>query len=401
MYRTEGEDKHRIVGYSSPPMQLITDTKSLTSATADLARHDVITVDTEFMRESTFWPKLCLIQMAAPGVEVLVDTLSDKLDLKPFYELMANEKVLKVFHAARQDIEIVYHQSGVIPHPIFDTQVAAMVCGYGDSVSYDQLVNKTTGGDIDKSHRFTDWSRRPLSDKQLAYALADVTHLLDVHDVLRTELKNSGRAHWLREEMDILTAPATYDQHPEDAWKRLKLRVRKPKQLAVLMEVAAWREQEAQSRDLPRQRVIKDDSIYEIATHMPRDADKLGELRTVSRGLARSDLARGLLAAIGRGMERDPKTLPRIDRREPMPPGVAPLTDLLKVLLKKVCDEKAVAQRIVATTDDLQEIAMNDDADVQAMKGWRRELFGEAALRLKRGEIALAVKKGRLRILEL
>lgn len=379
-------------------MQLITTTQDLAAATAALARHDVITVDTEFMRESTFWPRLCLIQMAAEGVEALVDTQAPELDLAPFFELMANENVLKVFHAARQDIEIVYHAAGVIPHPIFDTQVAAMVCGYGDSISYDALVRKTSGADIDKSHRFTDWSRRPLSDRQLAYALADVTHLLDVYRVLAAQLEKNGRAHWLTEEMDVLTAPATYDLHPEDAWRRLKLKVRGNRQLAVLMEVAAWRETEAQRRDLPRGRIIKDEAIYEVASQLPKNADRLAELRTISRGLAQSEMGRGLLAAVESGLRRDPATLPPLERRAPLPSGIGPTVDLLKVLLKMVCDKEGVAQRIVATSDELQAIAADDAADVPAMRGWRRELFGEMALKLKHGEIALAIRKGRVAI---
>ena len=268
--------------YSSCPMKTITTTEELAEAVEALSRHDQITVDTEFMRESTFWPILCLVQMAAPGIEYLVDPLAPDIDLSPFYKLMANEKVLKVFHAARQDVEIIYHRAGVIPHPIFDTQVAAMVCGYGDSISYDALVKRTSGADIDKSHRFTDWSRRPLSDKQLAYALADVTHLIDAYEVLSTKLEENGRASWMREEMDVLTSPATYDLHPEMAWKRLKPKTKKARQLAVLIEVAAWRETEAQRRDLPRGRIIKDDAIQEIATHMPSSEDKLSELRTAA-----------------------------------------------------------------------------------------------------------------------
>ena len=398
-----GEDKPACFGYSCPPMKPlkpITTTQELAEAARALAGHDTITVDTEFMRETTFWPKLCLIQMAAPGVEVLVDPQSEKLDLAPFFDLMTDESVLKVFHAARQDLEIIHHLASVIPHPIFDTQVAALVCGYGDSVGYEALVKKTTGGEIDKSHRFTDWSRRPLSDKQLAYALADVTDLLGVYAKLSKTLAENGRTEWLREEMDILTAPATYAQHPEDAWKRLKLKLRKPQQLAVLIEVAAWRETEAQRRDQPRRRILKDEAIYEVATHRPRDADALDQLRSVNRGFSRSDLGRGLLAAVERGLARDPKSLPRIDRKAQPRAGAGPVGDLLNVLLKKICDEQGVAQRIVANAEELQELAANDKADVAALKGWRRELFGEAALKLKHGEIALAIDGERVSIID-
>lgn len=395
-----GDDKAACFVYSCGAMKPITSTKELAAAVRALAAHDVVTVDTEFMRETTFWPKLCLIQMAASGIAVLIDPLAEKLDLKPFFELMANEKVLKVFHAARQDLEIIYHLAGVIPHPIFDTQVAAMVCGYGDSVAYEALVKKATGAEIDKSHRFTDWSRRPLSDRQLSYALSDVTHLLDVHEKLANKLAENRRAHWLREEMDILTAPTTYAQHPEDAWKRFKLKARKPRQLAVLMEVAAWREAEAQRRDQPRGRILKDDAIQEIATHAPTSEEALAQLRMVNRGFARSDMARGVIAAVKRGLARDPKSLPPIERREAPRAGVGPIGDLLKVLLKMICDKEGVAQRIVATADELHRLAADDKADVPALKGWRRELFGNAALKLKHGETGLAIDGERVIVVE-
>lgn len=377
-------------------MTPITTTKDLAKAVAALRKSAVVTVDTEFMRESTFWPILCLIQLASNDHETLIDALAPDLDLAPFFDLMTDEKVLKVFHAARQDVEIIHHLSGKVPHPIFDTQVAAMVCGYGDSISYDALVRKTTGGDIDKSHRFTDWSRRPLNDKQLDYALADVTYLRDVYRVLDAALRKNNRSHWLQEEMEVLTSPATYESHPEDAWRRLKMKVRKPKQIAALIEIAAWREMEAQRRDLPRSRVMKDDGVYEMATQLPRTREALAQLRAVSAGFARSSQGKDALAAIERALARDPKSLPVIDRREPMPSGLAPTVELLKVLLKKVCEDEGVAQRIVATVDDIEQIAARDDADVPALRGWRRELFGDMALSLKRGELALAIEKGRV-----
>src|SRR5262245_20605598 len=246
-------------------MQLIKTQTELESAVRELAKSDFVTVDTEFIRETTFWPELCLIQMAAPGVTALVDPLAPELDLSPFFGLMANEAITKVFHAARQDIEIVFHLGGLIPHPVFDTQVAAMVCGFGDSVSYDQLVQKITGQRLDKSSRFTDWRHRPLSEKQLDYALADVTHLIDVYQHLKGELERENRGHWLNEEMDILTSRDTYDPHPEDAWKRLKMRVRKPQELAVLQAVAAWREREARERNVPSGRIVKAGAIIALA----------------------------------------------------------------------------------------------------------------------------------------
>ena len=269
-------------------MDLITTTSELTAVCARLAKHPVITVDTEFLRETTYYPLLCVVQMASAEEAVVVDTLAEGIDLKPFFALMADEKVLKVFHAARQDIEIVWHRAGIVPHPIFDTQVAAMVLGYGDSIAYDQLVERITGHRPDKTHRFTDWSRRPLTEEQMHYAVSDVTHLRDVFAALDADLKKRGRSDWVSEEMEVLTSPKTYDFHPERAWERLKTRVRKPKELAVLMEVAAWREQEAQSRDVPRSRVLKDDAVGDIATHAPTSLERLAGLRSLPKAVFRS-----------------------------------------------------------------------------------------------------------------
>ena len=262
-------------------MHLITRQNELDAAISDLSKSDFVTIDTEFIRETTFWPELCLIQLATPDTTALIDPLAPGIDLKPFFQLMANEQVLKVFHAARQDIEIIFHLGDLIPHPVFDTQVAAMVCGFGESVSYDQLVQRITGEQIDKSSRFTDWRHRPLSDKQLTYALADVTHLIDVYRHLKAELEREGRSEWLTEEMEVLTSRSTYDLHPEDAWKRLKMRLRKPIELAVLQQVAAWREREARERNVPRGRVLKDDALYEIAQQQPKDGSRIPPLAAV------------------------------------------------------------------------------------------------------------------------
>jgi ribonuclease D len=303
--------------------------------------------------------------------------------------------VLKVFHAARQDIEIVWHMAGTLPHPIFDTQVAAMVLGYGDSISYDQLVQRITGDTLDKSHRFTDWTRRPLSPAQLAYALSDVTHLRDVYLALVADLGRRGRADWMDDEMEVLTSPETYRAEPEQAWLRLKSRVRKPKELAVLMEVAAWREREAQTRDVPRSRVLKDDTIGDIATQAPTTPERLAGLRSLPRGFERSKWGEGILEAVKRGLARDPKTLPRIERQRAAPNGTATV-ELLKVLLRMTAERHGVAAKVIATVDDLDRIAGDDQADVPALKGWRRELFGERALALKHGRLALAVERNRV-----
>ncbi|GKQ49256.1 ribonuclease D [Bradyrhizobium sp. Ce-3] len=376
-------------------MDLISTTSDLAAACDRLAQHKVITVDTEFLRETTYYPLLCVVQMASADEAVVVDALAPGIDLKPFFELMSNEAVLKVFHAARQDIEIVWHLSGTIPHPIFDTQVAAMVLGYGDSIAYDQLVDRVTGHRPDKTHRFTDWSRRPLTDEQLHYAVSDVTHLREVFAALDADLKKRDRSDWVSEEMEILTSPKTYDFHPERAWERLKTRVRKPRELAVLIEVAAWREQEAQSRDVPRSRVLKDDAVGDIATHAPTSLDKLGNLRSLPKGFERSKWGADIIAAVQRGLARDQATLPKLEKPRNNSNGAATV-ELLKVLLRMTSERHGVASKVIATVDDLEQIAASDQAEVGALHGWRRELFGEAALKLKHGQLALAIDKGRV-----
>jgi len=369
---------------------MIETTADLEAACIELAKSEFITIDTEFLRETTFWPELCLIQMASPTTEVLVDPLAKGLDMKPFFELMANSSVLKVFHAARQDIEIIYNRGGLIPHPIFDTQVAAMVCGFGDSVSYDQLVSRTKGVQIDKSSRFTDWSRRPLSDKQLDYALADVTHLRDVYLYLKAELEREGRSLWLSEEMDVLEAKETYDIHPDDAWQRLKMRLRKPQELAVLKYVAAWREREARSRNVPRSRVIKDDAIYEIAQQQPKDAEALGRLRTIPKGWERSSAGAAVVEAVNTALALPKADMPHAPRQTQAPEGAAAAAELLKVLLKLISEKHGVAPKVIANSEDLDKIAAEgENADVGALRGWRRELFGDPALQLIKGDVAL------------
>lgn len=382
-------------------MDLITRQDELEAAIDALGRSDFITIDTEFIRETTFWPELCLIQMAAPGVTALIDPLAPDIDLAPFFRLMADESTVKVFHAARQDIEIIYHLGALIPHPVFDTQVAAMVCGFGDSVSYDQLVQKVTGTRLDKSSRFTDWRRRPLSDKQLEYALADVTWLIDVYHHLRDQLEREDRAHWLNEEMEVLTARETYDPHPDDAWKRLKMRVRKPQELAVVQAVAAWREREARERNVPRGRVLKDDAIFEIAQQGPRDATALGRLRTTPKGWERSATATALLGIVNAALDLPKEELPKLPKFVQQPEGTGAAAELLKVLLKLVAEQQGVAPKVLASSDDIEKIAAaGEEADVPAMQGWRREVFGERALSLVRGEIALKFHKRKIAIFE-
>ena len=376
-------------------MEIITTTGQLAELCDRLAKFPVITVDTEFLRETTYYPLLCVVQMASADEAAVIDALAEGIDLKPFFDLMANEKVLKVFHAARQDIEIIFHRAGIIPHPVFDTQVAAMVLGHGDSIAYDQLVERITGHRPDKTHRFTDWSNRPLTQEQTLYAVADVTHLRDVFAALDADLKKRGRSDWVSEEMGVLTSPKTYDFHPERAWERLKTRARKPKELAVLMEIAAWREQEAQTRDVPRSRVLKDDAIGDIVTHAPTSLDRLAKLRSLPKGFEKSKWGQDIVDAVKRGLARDPATLPKLEKPRGNNGGSATV-ELLKVLLRMTSERHAVASKVIATVDDLEQIAADDNADVSALHGWRRELFGEAALALKKGQLALAIDKGRV-----
>ena len=387
------------LGYIPPTMDLIASTEDLAAACAKLAAAPFIAVDTEFMREQTFWPRLCLVQIASEDTEVLIDSMAPDIDLTPLFDLMVDENVLKVFHSARQDVEIVHHLAGVIPHPIFDTQVAAMVCGFGEAVSYSMLVKRLLGRNLDKTSRFTDWSRRPLSERQLTYAIGDVTYLRDLYPQLRAQLDQSERASWLNEEMGVLTDPATYELHPEKAWKRLKMRIKTPKALAVLMELAAWREREAQTQDVPRSRVLKDEALYDIAGQAPRTVEDLGSLRSLHNGFARSHRGRAVLEAVAKGLERDPKTIPPLQRGEPMPPEAQAVVDLLRVLLKATAGRHGVAPKLIATSDELEQIARSDDADAAALRGWRKKLFGDDALALKRGKLALAIREGEVTVL--
>jgi ribonuclease D len=377
------------------PVHPITTTRDLAAACARLARAPFVTVDTEFLRETTYYPLLCVAQIASADEAVVIDALAPDIDLKPFFDLMVEERVLKVFHAARQDIEIVWHMAGRIPHPIFDTQVAAMVLGYGDSISYDQLVQRITGDNLDKSNRFTDWSRRPLSGSQLAYAISDVTHLRDVYLALADDLAQRGRSEWVGEEMEVLTSPDTYRAEPERAWQRLKTRVRKPKELAVLIEIAAWREREAQTRDLPRGRVLRDDVLGDIAIQAPTTLERLSHVRSLPKGFERSRWGQDVIETVQRALARDFKTLPALERQKPANANGATV-ELMKVLLRMTSEQHGVAAKIIATVDDLEQIAADDDADVAALKGWRRELFGEKALALKQGRLALSIERGRV-----
>ncbi len=380
-------------------MEPITTTSALAEACDALARAQFVTVDTEFIRETTFWPELCLIQMASDERAVLVDPLAKGMDLAPFFALMADTAVVKVFHAARQDVEIIYKLGNIIPAPLFDTQVAAMVCGFGEAIAYDQLVARTTEGRIDKTSRFTDWRARPLSPSQLQYALADVTYLRDAYRYLTDMIDRQDRREWLDGELAVLTAPETYDLHPDLAYTRVKMRVKKPIELAVLKEVAAWREREARQKNLPRGRVLKDDALQEIAQQQPRTEEALGRLRTIPRGYERSSAAREILAGVQRALAIPKAELPALPRPPALPEGTAAAVEFLKVLLKIVTEEEGVAAKILVSGDDLEKLAVHGEAaPIPALSGWRRDIFGKRALELLSGQSALVYRNRRVEI---
>ena len=383
-------------------MLLIADSAQLAGFCERVGQSDFITVDTEFMRERTYWPQLCLVQVAGDGEVAAIDPLAEGMDLSPLLRLLYDERLLKVFHAARQDIEIFFHMTGRIPAPLFDTQVAAMVCGYGDSVSYETLAAQLAGARIDKSVRFTDWSARPLTDRQTSYALADVTHLRKVYAALAKRLMTSGRAGWLGEEMATLMQPGTYRLEPEESWRRLKPRAgSKPRMLAVLREVAAWREREAQRRDIPRNRVIRDETVMDIAAHAPTTVEEIARLRGLSKGLAEGRMGQEILVAVAKGVATPESEAPQLPPALDLPGGLGPVVELLKVLLKMKCERQQVAQKLVASSSDLERIAADDNADVPALHGWRREVFGNDALALKHGRLALTTNGKRIVIMPL
>ena len=380
--------------------RLITDSTTLAGLCAVWRGLDFITVDTEFMRESSYRAKLCLVQVGAPGIEpVAVDPLADGIDLAPLYELLARAPVLKVFHAARQDVEVLLPLAGGVPHPLFDTQVAAMVCGFGESVGYETLVAKLTSGRIDKTQRFTDWARRPLTERQLRYALSDVSHLRVVYEKLAAKLERTGRRSWLDEELAVITDRATYEVPPEEAWRRLKVRGGNRRYFAILRELAAWREIEADRRDKPRAWVLRDNALGEIAAQRPRTVKELAKLRSVSQRTAESATGAALLDAVRRGLALPDEQCPSLPPRNDKSSSPAALTDLLKVLLTFKSEESGVARRLIASADDLERIACGETADVPALQGWRRALFGDAALDLVYGRLALSVENGTLRLL--
>jgi len=387
--------------------QVIDTTADLAAFMARAANASYIAIDTEFMRENTYWPILCLIQVAIggeapddPTASAVIDPLADGIDLQPLYDLLVNEDVLKVFHAARQDLEIFYKAMGRLPAPVFDTQVAAMVLGFGDSIGFENLITRTINARVDKGARFTDWSLRPLAARQIEYALADVVLLAPAYDRIAQELDTSGRSGWIAEEMRVLLADETYAPDPMDAWRRIKSKGGKPRALAVLRELAAWREVEAQRRDVPKNRVLRDEALVEIAHHRPKSAKELGRTRGLGQKAADGKMGEGILDAIRRGEAVPNDQLPSLPGKEDLPRGVGPTTDLLKLLLKMRCAEVEVAQKLVASADDVEQIAaFGEKADVAALRSWRREIFGEDALRVRDGTVGIFLDGRKLKLL--
>ncbi|MGD9539155.1 MAG: ribonuclease D [Alphaproteobacteria bacterium] len=376
---------------------IITTTDALAARCAAWRKASFLAVDTEFMREKTYWPQLCLVQVGAPDEAVAIDPLAPGIDLAPLFELLVEPSVLKVFHAARQDIEVFHHHTGAIPTPIFDTQIAAMVCGFGEAVSYEKLVNRLAGAEVDKTMRFTDWARRPLTDRQILYALSDVSHLRPIYEHLSAELERSGRRSWLDEELGALADPALYEGDPRQAWRRLKPRSSNRRFLAILRELAEWREREAQRRDVPRNRIVRDEALTEIAAHAPRAASELAKSRSMSAKVAEGPFGEAILAAVRRARELPEEECPELPPAPARPTSGAPLAELLRVLLKLKSEESGVAPRLIASADDLDRIAAPGDApEVAALHGWRLDVFGQDALALKQGRLALTSERGQI-----
>jgi ribonuclease D len=382
-------------------MTIITNTDALARFCQRQIGARFVAVDTEFMRERTYSPILCLVQVAGADEAVAVDALAPGIDLAPLLALMADQNTLKVFHAARQDVEIFFNLSGAVPTPLFDTQIAAMVCGFGDAASYETLVGKLAHATLDKSSRFTDWSRRPLTERQIRYALADVVHLRTVYEVLQQRLASNGRASWFAEEVAELSNPEMYRSDPQEAWRRFRLRGRvDPKFFGVLRELAAWRETAARQRNLPRGRIMRDEAVLEIAAHLPQTIEALGRTRSLGKGVAEGKLGNEILEAIQRGLaDGIPSLLPPM--RADTPPGIGPVLDLLRVLLKQRCEDHHVAQKLLASAEDLEAIAGDDNAPVKALSGWRREIFGKDALALKHSRLGLTVRRNQICLVEL
>ena len=385
--------------FSSSIVKIINTNCALNDFCNNLVDTDFITVDTEFIREKTYWPKLCLLQIAGKKTFAAIDPLASDIDLEPVFKLFKNPRIIKVFHASRQDLEIFFNLTGHLPSPIFDTQVAAMVCGFGDSIGYEQLVLKLTGIQVDKTSRFTDWSLRPLTNKQISYALSDVIHLRPVYEKILIRLEQTNRSSWIKEEMSILTRRETYEGDPSDAYKRFKSRSSNRKFLAILRELAAWRERQAQSRNVPRNRILKDDSIIQIANSKPKDTEQLALVRGLGKKISEGDYGNQILTCIKVASLIPNDKCPKIDEKIEIPQGIGPIVDILKVLLKLKSEEFEVAGKLIAKISDIEQIAaFGEDANVPALKGWRRNIFGNDAITLRSGQSYLTIEGNKIAV---
>lgn len=374
-------------------MMIIDKQDDLHAACKTLSEKPYLTIDTEFLRDKTYFSKLCLVQIAGPDVDpVAIDPVEFDLDLSPLWELLLNKDIVKVFHAARQDMEIFFHEMGELPAPIFDTQVAAMVCGHGDQIAYNGLVRNITGHQLEKTAQFTDWSRRPLTDKQLKYALDDVTFLRDVYERLNAELEEQNRKHWVAEEMSILTSPETYDINPHEVWKRIKIRSDKPDVLSILRELAAWREDDARNRDVPRSRILKDETLADLAMYKPTNVDGLLRVRSLPKEMAKGRVGQKLLNVIKDGKAVPKDKMPSKTLREPLPKSAQGPLEMLKLLLKINCTDADVATRLVASKDELEDLVLGQTDGLAVLKGWRKEVFGKDALAMLNGKLSLTLK---------
>ncbi len=378
-------------------MPIITKSEDVKAFCEELSKHEFITIDTEFLREKTYYPKLCLIQLSAPDKQArAIDPLAKGIDLSPLFKLLENKNVLKVFHSGRQDLEIFYNLTGKVVTPFFDTQIAAMVCGYGDCIGYDRIVKQIAGEQIDKSSQFTNWSLRPLSDKQINYALGDVTYLCDIYLYLKSELEKRGRIDWVMQEKAVLSDPATYANDPYKAWERIKIKTPKAKNLAILRELAAWRENQAQKRNIPKPWVMRDETLADMASQAPNNKKQIAKIRNISKDIAEGKTGDHLLKIIKKAINSPQDSWPKPKERKQLPQGLAAVVDILKMLLKIQSTEHDVAAKIIASSADIEEIAMNDNADVPALSGWRREVFGAEAIAVKHGKLAIGLKNGNI-----
>ncbi|OJW51531.1 MAG: ribonuclease D [Alphaproteobacteria bacterium 41-28] len=382
-------------------MTLITKTSDLKAFCERAAKSPYIMVDTEFVRETTYWPQLCLIQVGLADEAVAIDPLVKEMDLQPFFDLLQNQHVIKVFHSGRQDVEIFYHLTGQIPKPLFDTQIAGMVCGFGESVGYDVLVQKYAKVSIDKSSRYTHWAQRPLTEKQLTYALGDVIHLRIIYEKLYARILEEDRLHWLQEEVDILTDPRTYMIDPYDVWQKIRVRTPRPRMLAILREIAAWREITAQKRNIPRGRMVRDEVMIELAAASPRTASELGRMRGLSSSFIEGKDGKIVLELIEKAHALPLEDCPQVKKEGASPPGASALMEMLRLLLKIKAEKYHVAPKLIATSADLETIARSPDPQVPALEGWRREVFGNAALALKTGKVAIGIKNHKITLIPL